>query len=256
MIAVNGSINAGVTTYGVRGRRLPVLGMSLWEVLTPGERIALLGHELAHYADGDTRNGVVVGTAVRTLSCWHHTLQPLPHPSAMEMAVNVLYVVPRLLVRGMLVTLVRLTSRAGMLAEYLAARTASTEAAVGLMDRLVITGSLGVLQRSEANRAALAGAGSVREATARADELWGLRTAFAAFVPQHEYERQRLARTRNGHQVDGTHPPTHLRRACPLAGEPAAAAVVPAAGPSGSTQNSPRPAPRWPGACCATASGT
>ncbi|MGW3285845.1 M48 family metallopeptidase [Streptomyces sp. NPDC001002] len=232
-IAVDGSINAAVTTYGVRRRRLLVLGMPLWEVLTPGERIALLGHELAHYANGDTRNGLVVGSAMRTLSLWHHTFQPIPHPSAIEMAVNALYVVPRLLVRGALVLLVRLTSRAGIRAEYLAdrlaARTASTQAAVGLMDRLLITDSLGVLLRSEANRAALAGSRSVRAATARADELWGLLTAYAESVPEHEYERQRRAGARRGHQIDATHPPTHLRRASLLVGEPVTAAVLPQA---------------------------
>ncbi|MFI9565176.1 M48 family metallopeptidase [Streptomyces rishiriensis] len=232
-IAVDGSINASVRTYGLRGRRLLVLGMPLWEVLTPAERIALLGHELAHFANGDTRNGLVVGTAVRTLSLWHHTLRPLPHPSAVEMAVNALYVVPRLLVRGVLELLVRLTSRAGVRAEYLAdrraARTASTQAAVGLMDRLLITETIEVLLRSEANRAALGGGRSTREATARADELWGLLTAYVASVPEHEYERQRRAGARRGHQVDTTHPPTHLRRACLLVGEPVGAAVVPQA---------------------------
>jgi Zn-dependent protease with chaperone function len=230
-IAVDGSINASVMTYGVRGRRLLVLGMPLWEVLTPAERIALLGHELAHYANGDTRNGLVVGTALRTLSLWHHTLQPLPHPSAIEMVVNALYVVPRLLVRGALVLLVRLTSRAGTRAEYLAdrlaARTASTQAAVGLMDRLLIAGPLGLLLRSEANRAALGGSRSTREATARADKLWELLTTYAASVPEHEYERQRRAGARRGHQIDATHPPTHLRRACLLGGEPMTATVVP-----------------------------
>ncbi|MFE3638030.1 M48 family metallopeptidase [Streptomyces sp. NPDC059168] len=230
-VAVDGSINAHVMTYGARGRRLLVLGMPLWEVLTPEERIALLGHELAHYANGDTRNGLVVGTAVRTLALWHHTLQPLPDPSGIELAVNALYVLPRLLVRGLLVLLVRLTSRAGTRAEYLAdrlaARTASTQATVGLMDRLLNTHSLAVLLRSEANRAALGGSRSAREAKARADELWALLTAFAASIPEHEYERQRRAGARRGHQVDATHPPTHLRRACLLAGEPLPAAVVP-----------------------------
>ncbi|MFF9179073.1 M48 family metallopeptidase [Streptomyces sp. NPDC014793] len=230
-IVVDGSINAAVTTYGVRGRRLLVLGMPLWEILTPEERIALLGHELAHYANGDTRNGFVVGTAVRTLALWHHTLQPLPDPSGIELAVNALYVLPRLLVRGLLVLLVRLTSRAGTRAEYLAdrlaARTASTQAAVDLMDRLLITDSLAVLLRSEANRAALGGSRSAREAKARADELWGLLTAFAASIPEHEYERQRRAGARRGHQIDATHPPTHLRRACLLAGESLPAVVPP-----------------------------
>ncbi|MFD8200518.1 M48 family metalloprotease [Streptomyces sp. NPDC059701] len=232
-IAVDGSINAAVTTYGVRGRRLLVLGMPLWEVLTPEERIALLGHELAHYANGDTRNGLVVGTAVRSLSLWHHILQPLPHPSGLEVIVNALYVLPRLLIGGLLVLLVRLTSRAGVRAEYLAdrlaARTASKDAAVGLMDRLLIADSLSGLLRTEANRAALGGPRSTREAAARADELWGRLTAFAASVPEHEYERQRRVGARRGHQVDATHPPTHLRRACLLADRSEAAAVVPQA---------------------------
>lgn len=210
-----------------------MLGMPLWEVLTPAERIALLGHELAHYANGDTRNGLVVGTALRSLAIWDHALRPLPHPSAIEMAVNAFYVVPRLLVRGMLTLLVRLTSRAATRAEYLAdrlaARTASTQAAVGLMDRLLITGPLGVLLRSQANRAALGGSRSTREATARADDLWELLTAYAASIPEHEYERQRRAGARRGHQVDATHPPTHLRRACLLVGEPVTASVVPQA---------------------------
>ncbi|MGW4545068.1 M48 family metallopeptidase [Streptomyces violaceorubidus] len=124
-IAVDGSVNAAVTTYGVRGRRLLVLGMPLWEVLTPEERIALLGHELAHYANGDTRNGLVVGTAARTLHLWHHILQPLPNSSGIEVFVNALYVVPRLLVGGLLALLARLTSRAGIRAEYLADRLAA-----------------------------------------------------------------------------------------------------------------------------------
>ncbi|GJF24968.1 M48 family metallopeptidase [Streptomyces sp. HO565] len=232
-IAVDGSINAAVTTYGVRARRLLVLGMPLWEVLTPEERIALLGHELAHYANGDTRNGLVVGTAVRTLSVWHHILQPLPHPTGLEVIVNALYVLPRLLIGGLLVLIVRLTSRAGMRAEYLAdrlaARTASTQAAVGLLDRLLITDSLGVRLRTETNRAALRGPRSTRQATARADELWGRLTTYATSIPEHEYERQRRAGARRGHQVDTTHPPTHLRRACLLAGRPETAAVMPQA---------------------------
>ncbi|MER7193905.1 M48 family metallopeptidase [Streptomyces flaveolus] len=232
-IAVDGSINAAVTTYGVRGRRLLVLGMPLWEVLTPEERIALLGHELAHYANGDTRNGLVVGTAVRTLSVWHHIIQPLPHPTGLEIIVNALYVLPRLLIAGLLMLLVRLTSRAGIRAEYLAdrlaARTASTPAAVGLMDRLLIADSLGVRLRTEVNRAALGGPRSTRKATDRADDLWEMLTTYTASIPEHEYERQRRAGARRGHQVDTTHPPTHLRRACLLAGQPERAAVMPQA---------------------------
>ncbi|MFI1259147.1 M48 family metallopeptidase [Streptomyces netropsis] len=42
-IAVSKENNAGVLSYGVRGRRLLTLGLPLWEVLTPQQRVALLG---------------------------------------------------------------------------------------------------------------------------------------------------------------------------------------------------------------------
>ncbi|MHB9860250.1 M48 family metallopeptidase [Streptomyces sp. YIM S03343] len=231
-IVVDERINAGVTTYGVRRRRLLMLGMPLWEVLTPEERLAVLGHELGHYANGDTRHGFVVATAVRTLSLWHHALQPLQDPSPTEMIVNVLYIVPRLLVRSVHELLVRLTTRAGLRAEYLAdrhaARVASTQAAASFMDRLLIADSLAVLLRSEANKAALTGSRSTREAAAHADELWGALTAYTASVPEYAYERQRRAGARRGHRVDTTHPPTHLRRTCLLDGPHLEAAVTPA----------------------------
>lgn len=225
------SVNAGVTTYGVRRRRLLMLGMPLWEVLTPKERLAVLGHELGHYANGDTRHGFVVATAIRTLSLWHHTLQPLRDPSPAEMIVNALYVVPGLLVRGVRGLLVRLATRAGLRAEYLAdrhaARVASTRAAASFMDRLLIADSLTVLLRSEANKAALSGSRSTREAAARADALWGVLTTYTASVPEYEYERQRRAGARRGHRVDTTHPPTHLRRTCLLEGPRLEAALTP-----------------------------
>ena len=170
-VVVDESVNAGVTTYGVRRRRLLTLGMPLWEVLAPQERLAVLGHELGHYANGDTRHGFVVATAVHALSLWHHTLRPLRDPSPAEMIVNALYIVPRVLVRGVHGLLLRLTTRAGLRAEYLAdrhaARVASTQAAASSMDRLLIADSLTVLLRSEANKAALSGSRSTREAAAR-----------------------------------------------------------------------------------------
>ena len=230
-IVVDENINAGVTTYGVRRRRLLVLGMPLWVVLTPEERLAVLGHELGHYANGDTRHGFVVATAVHALSLWHHTLRPLRDPSPAEMIVNALYIVPRVLVRGVHGLLLRLTTRAGLRAEYLAdrhaARVASTQAAASSMDRLLIADSLTVLLRSEANKAALSGSRSTREAAARADELWGVLTTYTASVPEYEYERQRRAGARRGHRVDTTHPPTHLRRACLLEGPQLKAAMKP-----------------------------
>lgn len=61
-VAVNGETNASVSTYGLRRRRLLTIGLGLWEILGTGQRIALLGHELGHYANGDTARAWSSGT--------------------------------------------------------------------------------------------------------------------------------------------------------------------------------------------------
>ncbi|WP_241740779.1 M48 family metallopeptidase [Streptomyces sp. L2] len=228
-IAVDHKVNAGVSAFGVRGRRLLTLGLPLWETLSPRQRIALLGHELGHYANGDTRRGDLLGTAFETLEAWRYTLAPIRRPNAYEMIAKLLYLVPRLLVEGVLMALDPLPLRAAQRAEYLAdrmaARVGSTEAAVGLMDRLLVARALRVALQREASAAALGGPGTARAADARADGLWDRLREYAQSIPEYEYERRRRAGARRGHSVDSTHPPTHLRRACLLAGPPQAGSV-------------------------------
>ncbi|MEU1599788.1 M48 family metallopeptidase [Streptomyces sp. NPDC005708] len=229
-IRVDAQVNASVMTHGVRGRRPLTLGLPLWEILTPQQRIALLGHELAHYSNGDTRQGLVLSTAYRSLTTWHYYFIPIAKPSAVEMLVNLLYISPRLFLHGALTLLDHLTLRAAQRAEYLAdreaARAASTEAAVGLMDRLLITDSAAVALRREAGQTALAGPRGARTVEAKPEEIWERLRAHMASIPEYEYERQRRVGVRRGHSVDATHPPTHLRRTCLLAGPPAPAAVA------------------------------
>ncbi|MFE0256192.1 M48 family metallopeptidase [Streptomyces sp. NPDC059010] len=229
-IVVGAELNAGVTTYGVRGRRLLTLGLPLWEILTPQQRIALLGHELGHYGNGDTRHGLVVGTAFRSLTTWRYYFAPIADPTLIQMVVNLAYFVPRLLVQSVLLLLDQLTLRATQRAEYLAdrvaARAASTEATVGLMDRLLVGDSAATTLRREAAQAGLGGPRRAGRDEDRTDGLWERLAAHMASIPEYEYERQRRAGALRGHSVDATHPPTHLRRACLLTGEAVPAAVV------------------------------
>ncbi|MFF9286177.1 M48 family metalloprotease [Streptomyces griseosporeus] len=229
-IVVDDEVNASVSTYGLRARRRLTIGLPLWEILTPRERVALLGHELGHYGNGDTRHGVVVGTALQSLGQWHYYFAPVPNPSGVQILVNLLYVLPRLFVHGVLMLLDQLTLRAAQRAEYLAdreaARAGSTDAAVGLMDRLLIADSAVTALRREANQAALRGHRAAQRAESRAEELWDRLAAHMASVPGHEYERLRRVGARRGHSVDSTHPPTHLRRACLLTGPNLPAAVT------------------------------
>ncbi|MGW3913539.1 M48 family metallopeptidase [Streptomyces sp. NPDC005070] len=234
-IAVDAEANAGVESYGVRGRRLLTLGLPLWEGLTPQQRIALLGHEMGHYVNGDTRHGTVVAAAFRSLTIWHYYFQPvdrepLDDSGALKLLLNLLYVLPRLLVRGVLTLLDQLTLRATQRAEYLAdrvaARAGSTQAALELMDGLLISDSAAVTLRREVNRAALSGPRGRQQTTAWAEELWERLAADLASVPDHERERLRRVGVLRGHSVDAAHPPTHLRHACLLIGDAVPPAVV------------------------------
>jgi Zn-dependent protease with chaperone function len=228
LVVVDGGVNASVTTSGVRGRRVLTLGLPLWEILTPQQRIALLGHEFGHYSNGDARYGRVLSTAYRSLTTWRYYFAPTPDPSLLDLLVNLLSLPPRAAVRGALALLDRLSLRATQRAEYLAdsaaARAGSTEAAVGLMDRLLVADSVVTTLRREGNAAQV-----VRRGTAtgdRADGLWERLVAETDSIPEDEYERQRRVGALRGHSVDSTHPPTHLRRACLLLGDARAAAVI------------------------------
>ncbi|MFD9204578.1 M48 family metallopeptidase, partial [Streptomyces anthocyanicus] len=99
-VAVSTELNASVTTYGIRGRRLLTIGVPLWEILTPQERIALLGHELGHYSNGDTRHGLIIGNALRSLSTWRYYVDPTPNPTMVEAFVNLVFILPRALLQG------------------------------------------------------------------------------------------------------------------------------------------------------------
>ncbi|WP_413758718.1 M48 family metallopeptidase [Streptomyces sp. MMBL 11-3] len=228
-IAVGAELNASVTTYGIRGRRLLTIGLPLWEILTPQERIAVLGHELGHYSNGDTRHGLIIGNALRSLATWRYFVAPTPNPTAVEAVVNLVLLVPRALLQGLLMLLDRLTLRATQRAEYLAdsaaARAGSTEAAASVMNRFLVLDSAETMLRREANARQVS-----RRGTTAGQEpwqgLWERLGAHMASVPESEYERQRRAAALRGHSVDTTHPPTHLRHRCLLTGPPLPAAVT------------------------------
>lgn len=194
VIVVDPWVNASVTTYGLR-RRVLHLGLGLWSVLSPQEKVALLGHELGHYANGDTRHGSVVGGALHTLRLWEGVLVPrrrwsrillgAPH----RVAQSALTLLEKVSLRGF--------PRREYLADDLAAEVASTEAAVRLMETLF------QVRRIDDTLRELAGQGD--------RTLWRQLAERTASVPPRERERLRRISALEWHQQDATHPPTHLR---------------------------------------------
>ncbi|MFF1477744.1 M48 family metalloprotease, partial [Streptomyces sp. NPDC058301] len=209
-VVVGAEANAAVSTYGIRRRRVLWLGLGLWTVLTPRQRVALLGHELGHYANGDTRHGAITHNALRSLSLWVYFLSPKPHPTMTERFADYLMAVPRWAVYGVLVLLDRLTLRATQRAEYLAdeaaARAGSTEAAVELMDRILVTDSVALELRRESVAAQTKGRASASRDEAE-QSLWARLAERVGAVPEREYERLRRAAALRGHAVDSGAPP-------------------------------------------------
>ncbi|WP_371614500.1 M48 family metallopeptidase [Streptomyces sp. NBC_00454] len=230
-VVVDPSANAAVTNYGIRRRRMLILGLGLWEILSPQERVALLGHELGHFANGDLRSKFVTHWAMGALARWYYFLLPKPPHNLVDLFVNTMLFLPRWAVYGLIHLLDGLTMRASQRAEYLAdtgaARAGSTEAAVLLMDRLLIGGAVDAELRRDAVAAGVRGGSAGREAREAAERgLWERLAARMGSVPESEYERLRRVSARRGHSVDDTHPPTHLRRRCLLSSAPHPAEVV------------------------------
>ncbi|MDN3356880.1 M48 family metallopeptidase [Actinomadura sp. DC4] len=220
-VVVTGAFNAAYGTVGLRRRRVLELGLPLWDTLTEQQRVAVLGHELAHGVNGDSRHGLVAGTSLSTLARLHHALRPGGRDRRMNYLVDLS---ARLLqaVAGSVVSLVyriqrATTLRAGQRAEYLAARVASPVAAVDALDAVVTTADS---HATAVRRHAL---------TQRKTDFWADRRQALTDLPEHERERRRL-------RVDESHPPTHLRIAVLRSRPDAEARVRLEAGESGRIQ--------------------
>jgi heat shock protein HtpX len=149
VIAVGSDFNAAVSAYGLRGRRVLYLGLAIWGVLTPQQRVALLGHELGHFVNGDVRKGVLAQPAMITLGRLAWLLTPdgsrrLGGHPLVAMGELLVRVIMTPIVLGLMLAqlgIVALAFRDGQRAEYLAdrgaARLAGTSAAVELCDLLV-----------------------------------------------------------------------------------------------------------------------
>ncbi|WP_189168514.1 M48 family metallopeptidase [Pilimelia anulata] len=157
VIILDDALNASAGTVGLRGRRVLTLGLPLWSALDPQERVALLGHELAHFVNGDVRRTRLTGSACATLAEVADLLAPAPHVGGDGTTVGLLVLVAdrvsRLLLRlaGRLVGLAHavlcwLTLRDSQRAEYradeLAAAAAGTAATRRLLDKLIAAESL------------------------------------------------------------------------------------------------------------------
>lgn len=190
-------------------RRLGVLkiGVPLWLSLEPAQRIAVLGHELGHAVNQDSRRGIYVGGAIDALATWHDVLHPGPWPQGASVSEYLGYILlgpPRMLVAWMTSrargVLLRLTQERQRAAEFFADRLA-----VAVAGREATMNALGSLEIGDSVLNAM------NAARRRRDDEFDALAALLETMPAHEWERLRRRSKRRGTAVDDSHPPTSDR---------------------------------------------
>ncbi|TYC25166.1 M48 family metalloprotease [Micromonospora sp. MP36] len=209
VIGVDGSRNAYATSVGLRRRRVLALGLPLWGALGGQERVALLGHELGHFVNGDVRRLLVTQPALTMLGNAADLFRPTPGTRAgglLEMIGEALgrmlsWVLSRLLFAGhllLMVTALRDSQRAEYLADEMSARAAGTAGATRALDVLLSLDSVTLSVRQGAR-------GGHGPATWRA----GVARSLDAAADRLPLARQLSVREETS--LFSSHPPTGLR---------------------------------------------
>lgn len=215
LIVVDDEFNASAMAVGLRGRTMLRLGLPLWGVLEPQARVALLGHELGHFVNGDPTHSLLTQQAFRTLGQVSTILSPdalLVRRPAERLAQLVVWplfwLASRAAAVGQLLLLwvgMREHQRAEYAADAAATRVAGSAGTVQFLDDLAIGDSLVLAVRTtelnaRAHRLSSPGVAEWQQAARR------LRATLADRLPAL---RQRTIR--DDANLAGSHPPAGLR---------------------------------------------
>ena len=229
-VRFNLSFNASTGRSGLRQRSYLLLGTPLWTVLSGQERIALLGHELAHQVNGDTTHGLWAASARGSLHTWTKLLDPrqtryeessdmrIAYGSGGGIATLAALLTPALMAVlfaplfavavGCQLLLARLDLYCGQRAEYLAdelgARLAGSEALLGLLGKLGLAEAVGGFLTASKNR-------SNAKRAAAASGLWPSLAEYVDSIPDTEKQRRKIVDRLRNTRTDVSHPANHLR---------------------------------------------
>ncbi len=212
---IDESFNASYALMGWRQQPVVHIGLPLFVILTPQERIALLAHELAHGINGDVSRSLYIGSAIETLLNCHDFLR---HPAPGESEGNgsmvgfmvylstwvgywlglALSYLPRGLAWALSHQLWHDKQRAEYLADLLAARVAGKDATISLLEKCHFEGMFShVVQTMTLNK--------------QPEPLSRLLALGVATLPERERERLRRVAKLDSARLDLTHPPTPYR---------------------------------------------
>jgi Zn-dependent protease with chaperone function len=211
-IVVNEDFNSSVKRCGLQQRKVLFLGLPLFSILTPDEKVALLGHELGHFANGDTTQGLLAGMTLQTLEQWRRVLRPdsmqqlrrfrsiahLVSDLATHFLFRALSVIPWTLITAFSHLTWDDKQRAEYLADALGAKASGTKAFLSTLDK----SNLGPVYQLAIQKVTIN-----RSSANVLDEL----AARVAAIPARETERLRRVSEMEGSRLDATHPPTAFR---------------------------------------------
>jgi Zn-dependent protease with chaperone function len=205
-VRISPEFNASMTQIGLARTPVLTIGLLLWVSLTGQERVALIGHELAHRVNHDPARATIIYWGISTLDRWRYLLDPTDQvpQSFFEIIIHFMMGVLGKIVGGLRMLLASLlyldSQRAEFLADHLAAKVAGREASVSLLRKLGLGNNL----KAVAERVYYGGDNLGRS-------VIGAFRAFVEGVPEREMERIRRADEKEKSRVDATHPPTVSR---------------------------------------------
>jgi heat shock protein HtpX len=203
-VLVTRDFNAFASRVG--WRRTPVLGLGapLWVAAPPQARVALLGHELGHFAHGVLADSWWAWAAQQSLLHWLDIVSGPRHvlSSRNSFVVKYLLLPARSLVLGHLWVIRQLNGPASQRREYLAdldaANAAGTEGAVRMLEVLFVEPAV----TTAMTRAAVS--------PARPD-MWELVRTDVGGFGDDDYRRRRSGGDAERSRIDDSHPATLLR---------------------------------------------
>jgi Zn-dependent protease with chaperone function len=169
IVLLTSDFNASAGAIGWRRRRVLRIGLPLWAALTPQQRVAILGHELGHFVNGDARRGPLTSLAFTTFARLAHLTVPARarfqggSPSAalaglLYPVFYVIFVCLNVVIAWINVGItcigLRSTQRAEYYADAVGARLAGTTAMVETLDSLVVADSIARMVQRAARRSA------------------------------------------------------------------------------------------------------
>ncbi|MFI1376643.1 hypothetical protein ACH4UY_32160 [Streptomyces longwoodensis] len=210
LIQLTPEFSVTVARYGLRRRPCLLLGLPLWAAHLPQQRVAALAHALAHLSRRHVRHGALIATALDSLAVGSGGVRTspqarLPYGSLAQawragaiveaerhfnargrrsdLASWAVLWIPRAVASATRRLLVRLTrsatQRAETEAELAAARTASSDAVVAVLDRHLARATTLEMHRLVVEARTFAGR---RSATAVQEDLWARLARHAARV--------------------------------------------------------------------------